>query len=314
MDAETLTLRLEVAAFAQAMEANLRKHDADRGRRGWAGDKPGPLLMRVYDEIDELAQEALKPTFDVAKVLSEAADVGAMSMMVADVCGGLNATPAPAPTAPTASCVHCGGVMAAALHCTRCGETEVSGPALAAAEAQPAPAQPAPDETSVRALADLLWDARWKGCPPGPLRQFASVALNPENTTAAAWDAMARAAYASIGGRAVALRGALRWAAEQIGCPRITGVVGHSALETHSCPVCAALALQPGPAEAAVRAVCDSLDKCSDLLDEIHGQARRGDLGAFEQTVCTTGAAEEMVNGAVSALAPFTARGGGGNG
>ncbi len=50
----------------------------------------------------------------------------------------------------------------------------------------------------------------------------------------------------------VMLRSALEWAARQIGCPRITGVVGHSALETHSCPACAALAITPSQAKRGV--------------------------------------------------------------
>ena len=109
-----LALRPEVAAFAQAMESQLRKHDATRGKRGWQNDYPQPLMQRLRQEADELDTVLLlglspnKP----AMALAEAADVANFAMMVADVCGGLTATPAPAPTAPAqppvASCLVCG--------------------------------------------------------------------------------------------------------------------------------------------------------------------------------------------------------------
>lgn len=93
-----LTLRPEVAAFAAAMEAQLRKHDGARGVRGWANAYHGWLMDRLREEVDELDGVLLrvfKP--GPPEVLPEAADVANFAMMIADVCGDL---PAPQPAAP----------------------------------------------------------------------------------------------------------------------------------------------------------------------------------------------------------------------
>lgn len=84
-------LRPEVAAFARAMEAKLRKHDKSRGAGGWKNDDPSRLLARLDEESEELglAVSPLSKQRKKAEVLSEAADVGNFAMMVADVCGAL---------------------------------------------------------------------------------------------------------------------------------------------------------------------------------------------------------------------------------
>ncbi len=86
-----LELRPEVAAFAQAMEAQLRANDH---KPGWIDDHPRELLTRMDDEAVELRQVVRcllgrSPLTSPSTVLSEAADVANFAMMVADVCGGL---------------------------------------------------------------------------------------------------------------------------------------------------------------------------------------------------------------------------------
>jgi hypothetical protein len=99
--APTPAPRPEVMAFARAMEAKLRKHDAKRGTTGWKRDRAVALAQRLREEVDELdgAAEMFEEGEEPAEnVLSEAADVGNFAMMIADVCGALRA---PAPSAPT---------------------------------------------------------------------------------------------------------------------------------------------------------------------------------------------------------------------
>ena len=85
-----LELRPEVAAFAQAMEAQLRANDH---KPGWRGDSPEILMRRLYEEAGELRRCVVcrEPwsAEEAARVLKEAADVANFAMMVADVCGGL---------------------------------------------------------------------------------------------------------------------------------------------------------------------------------------------------------------------------------
>lgn len=95
---EPVSLRPEVLAFAQAMEAQLRANDH---KPGWRNDKPENLFVRLTEEASELdheiAQKYVRETlFDPAEVLKEAADVANFAMMIADVCGALRPTPSAA--------------------------------------------------------------------------------------------------------------------------------------------------------------------------------------------------------------------------
>lgn len=94
-----LKLRPSVRRFAEQMERNLRKHDRDRGRRGWIHDNPWDLFGRAHQELAEL--EAELPTFsrsgNASNAYKEAADVANMAMMVAETaereCRGRGADP-----------------------------------------------------------------------------------------------------------------------------------------------------------------------------------------------------------------------------
>ena len=82
-----LELRPEVAAFAQAMEAQLRANDH---KPGWKDEDRGDLMERLHDEVGELEVELVyRGSRRPGLVLKEAADVANFAMMVADVCGGL---------------------------------------------------------------------------------------------------------------------------------------------------------------------------------------------------------------------------------
>jgi NTP pyrophosphatase (non-canonical NTP hydrolase) len=81
--------RPEVQAFADAMEAKLRKHDATRGPTGWRTDNSLDLIARLREEVHEFLG-ALNPAAPPqADVLGEAADVANFAMMLADVTGNL---------------------------------------------------------------------------------------------------------------------------------------------------------------------------------------------------------------------------------
>ena len=77
-------LRPEVLAFAIAMERELRANDY---KGGWKECDSASLLQHLDEEVYELTEEAMKSTSE--NVLSEAADVANLAMMVADVMGGL---------------------------------------------------------------------------------------------------------------------------------------------------------------------------------------------------------------------------------
>lgn len=103
-NAEVLTLRPAVAAFAQAMEAELRENEHKGGRVAWRQDAPIDLLRRVREETEELDLEIFhtcetRGVLNLGKVLSEAADVANMAMMVADACGALD-VPEDVPATP----------------------------------------------------------------------------------------------------------------------------------------------------------------------------------------------------------------------
>lgn len=114
--------RLAVRRFAEAMEAKLQKNDR---KGGWRGCEPGWLLLRLVDEVGELAEAALHlwrqragaSEDDRRAVLAEAADVANFAMMVADVCGALG---------PPAGKVDGGQVAAAFLSGTSIGDLAAS--------------------------------------------------------------------------------------------------------------------------------------------------------------------------------------------
>jgi hypothetical protein len=95
--------RPEVVAFADLMERQLRANDH---KPGWKHDEPFDLQERVEQEAAELSTAVAEwegHTGYTEAALSravgrEAADVGNMAMMVADVCGALH-TPPPVATA-----------------------------------------------------------------------------------------------------------------------------------------------------------------------------------------------------------------------
>lgn len=83
-------LRPEVRAFALAMEERLRANDH---KPGWKSDRPLALLKRLFEEADEL-EGAVRDHEEERGghvVRAEAADVANFALMVADVCGGLQA-------------------------------------------------------------------------------------------------------------------------------------------------------------------------------------------------------------------------------
>lgn len=75
------TPRVEVQAFARAMERELRVH-ANKGL--WTSCDPEYLLDRLYEELAEL-EHALLVGAPLETVESEAADVGNFAMMIVDV-------------------------------------------------------------------------------------------------------------------------------------------------------------------------------------------------------------------------------------
>jgi hypothetical protein len=81
---ERVTLRPAVRRFAEAMERALRKHDGDRGRRGWAKDGRRALFRRLQEELDEL-EFALGDYSPRRELRKEAVDVGNFAMMLFDV-------------------------------------------------------------------------------------------------------------------------------------------------------------------------------------------------------------------------------------
>lgn len=94
-------LRPEVRAFAEVMEAQLRRNDH---KPGWKHDEPDALLKRLREETEELQEVCDEQTSDSGpEILREAADVANFAMMIADVCGGLDVKPEPqpGPVAPT---------------------------------------------------------------------------------------------------------------------------------------------------------------------------------------------------------------------
>lgn len=154
----TLTLRPEVAAFAQAMEAKLREND-HKGRVGWKGEDTNWLLRRLREETDELASVVARQAIGAAQytgeaaqnerrdwyrpeVTREAADVANFAMMIADVCGALPvAAPAPTtgPLIRESGCPAKAGLAGESLDRHGQSSTETEGVAVPSSSAAPAP-------------------------------------------------------------------------------------------------------------------------------------------------------------------------------
>lgn len=97
--APTSWWRPEVVTFADLMERELRNNDH---KGGWKGCAAGPLLDRVYEELNELRDALFSYPRDTLeyrrKIAEEAADVANMAMMVVDVCDALPPPPAKEPS------------------------------------------------------------------------------------------------------------------------------------------------------------------------------------------------------------------------
>lgn len=81
-----LTIRPEVAAFAQAMEEKLRQNDH---KTHWREYPVGNLMGWMVEKTDELRREVYSERPDSERVKQEAADVANFALMIADVMGGL---------------------------------------------------------------------------------------------------------------------------------------------------------------------------------------------------------------------------------
>lgn len=95
-----MEVRVEVAKFAQAMEAELRENEH---KGNWKDCELRFLTTKLMEEVEELALASqgymiIENRSDVCKaakavqrinVHSEAADVGNIAMMIADICNAL---------------------------------------------------------------------------------------------------------------------------------------------------------------------------------------------------------------------------------
>ena len=77
---DKITLRPEVAWFAEQMELVLRANDH---KPGWQNDAPVDLLKRLYEEVEELRDGMFIPV-NANTIVKEAADVANFAMMIAD--------------------------------------------------------------------------------------------------------------------------------------------------------------------------------------------------------------------------------------
>jgi hypothetical protein len=69
MSEKNIIIRKSVLEFALAMEKKLQKHDDARGKRGWDGDTPRSLFIRIKQEITELEK-----VFDAPQKIRSALD------------------------------------------------------------------------------------------------------------------------------------------------------------------------------------------------------------------------------------------------
>lgn len=81
---EAMTFRPLVLAMAAAMETKLRKHDGDRGERGWEHDTADDLIAYAWDHMHKLYERRRD---GVPSLLYDAADVANMLGMACDVEG-----------------------------------------------------------------------------------------------------------------------------------------------------------------------------------------------------------------------------------
>ena len=91
-------LHPSVIAFAKAMQHKLDKNkhkdgkgwerNPDGSRNGWAGCSVEFLVDKLREEVSELLEALEHEGLD--EIRNEAADVGNIAMMLADVCGSLN--------------------------------------------------------------------------------------------------------------------------------------------------------------------------------------------------------------------------------
>jgi len=90
-------IREPVIRLALVQEEKLRKHDKERGERGWIRDRPMSLLERIYDELMELTvklgkvvdskgniRDDVTPD-EICAAQTECADVANFAMMVHDI-------------------------------------------------------------------------------------------------------------------------------------------------------------------------------------------------------------------------------------
>jgi len=91
---EELELRPKVWAFAQAMERVLRAND---WKGGWESMDKHEIIGRLYEEMQELREEVLRPRMSIndAQVLKKSVDVANFAMFMADIFGTLPVTAAP---------------------------------------------------------------------------------------------------------------------------------------------------------------------------------------------------------------------------
>jgi len=79
-----------VMAFARKMEAKLDKNRHKGDRAGWMKMRPEEALLRIRQEVNELADEVNHPVFfDKEAAANECADIANFCMMLADICGEL---------------------------------------------------------------------------------------------------------------------------------------------------------------------------------------------------------------------------------
>jgi len=81
----TVICRQEVCEFAVLMEKQLQ---ANEWKGGWQDSNSVALIVHLLEEVKELLQ-AVNGAAPVAHVYKEAADVGNLAMMVADVYSSL---------------------------------------------------------------------------------------------------------------------------------------------------------------------------------------------------------------------------------
>jgi hypothetical protein len=80
-----------LAPFVALMEAELHANARKGDRPGWLSMTPSTALLEIYWHVAKLS--AAVKNNDAALIREHAADVANMSMMLLDVCGGLDVQP-----------------------------------------------------------------------------------------------------------------------------------------------------------------------------------------------------------------------------